>query len=467
MSQDVRERLAAPSAEAPPRPLAQAFDPQDLVATIPARWHRARWFWLFGALAAVALVLVNVYQDTIGSASDFQLGDDLRRIFSFPGVPDSAPAFPLVRDVPSWLLLVTISVSLVLLRHEWNRMRRCLPDLVRAGVLQPRPVHFRDGVVDAARTYGKPRLIPQWLFSAQDRTPGPTLGPAIEENSLTAFLGAVRARARAVRSSVTVVIILASVLLAFGLVQWQRDGGLFSKIVPPGLSGEQRERWLQATYADWWASDERLWGNALYFLVAFVAFAVVLSFITGGVYAIYVAAGLKHACRQRADWAGEDRDFGWEPLGKVYRTVWQALLLLSFAIAVIGSVLGFTLSSPVGFLIWVSIVSVPLFLIVPGVIFRNAAQQAKDAEAKPLREALTIITGQLEQMRASAQPEAERAAQEVKYQADRRVLLDQLDRIYAAHIRPLRVMPRIILVVLIPQTLVVLGLVFGAIQAFK
>ncbi|WP_162907976.1 hypothetical protein [Allorhizocola rhizosphaerae] len=467
MSQEILDRsVATPEVTARGLALADRFDPQDLVVTIPTRWRKARWFWLFGVFAAAFLVLINLYQGTVGSAGDLQLWDDARRIFGFGGVPDSRPVFPLVRDVPSWFLLITISTSLVLLRHEWNRMARCLPQLVRNGVLCPKQVFYqRDGRVDVEQTYGGHWLVPAWLF----RRWSTGQRDDIEENSLTVFLGAVRASAQRVRSLVTIVILLTSFVLALALIQGQRNGGLFVKIAPTGLTGDDRQDWLHATYAAWWAGNDNTLGHGLYFLVAIIAFAVVLSFFTGGAYSLYVAAALKHVCRYRADWAEADGDFGWGPLGKVYRTVWQALLLLSSSIAVIGSVLGFSVSSPVGFLMWVLCLSVPLFIVTPGIIFHRAVTEAKAAEARPLRNAVAAIDREIANLRAVAPAPIgiNEAMAEVRYQADRKVLLDQLEWISAAKIKPLRVVPKIIFVVLMPQLIVVLGLVFGAIQAFR
>lgn len=486
--------------------LTDRFDPGDLIAMFPPSSRgerhvpRARWYWIFGILAVSALLIINAAQGTMGSSGEFQLGDDLRRIFGFQGVPDSEPSFPLVRDIASWVLLAIIACSLVLLRYEWNWMARCLPALIRNGVITPRPVERKaDGQLDIEKMYGgKHVLLPDWLFNA----PGKSWDdPDIQADSLTIFLGAVRSRSNQIRVVVSLVVYLTALALAFFFTQ--PNTALFAKIAPLSLTSEGRREWLSRTYDSWWASAQHPWGKLLYFVVAVVAFAVVLGFVIGGLYSIYVARALGYACDWRANWTEVDDDFGWEPLGVVYRTVWQALLLCSMATAVILAVVGFNISSPIGFLIGVSLVSIPLFILAPGLIFRGVAVEAKRVEIEPIREALRIFDRAIEPTRKvlrvlgqeteelrgehypisnglqTAQPAAGAggtarsgepltlAVREAEYQAHRRVLLSQIDRINAAKIRPLRVIPKTFVVVLIPQLIVVTGLVFGAIDAFK
>src|SRR5262245_13899833 len=189
------------------------FNPQDLVRIFPDKLRSARWVGLFGIFAAVLITLAAITQGRLGSASDFQVYTDFQRILGRTGLPDSPPSFPLIRDIPSWFLLTSISLGAMLLRYEWNLMTGCIPGLLRNRVLVPHAARSADGGpagykdVDLARTYGSPWLIRLLFVGKASRIFAPRNKDARERldaeiatwppaNALTVFLGAMHIRAR-------------------------------------------------------------------------------------------------------------------------------------------------------------------------------------------------------------------------------------------------------------------------------
>lgn len=330
--------------------------------------------WLVGLLAVAPLIAVNLAQRTLGDANDFQLADDVARITGLGGAPASSPEFPLVRDVASWLLLLSVISGTVLLHRQWQLMSVCLGKLVRNGVLVPKK-EVHTGPEDA------PELDPRRTFGLNGLSRVMGIDRIIRgctvETALPTLLRTVNERMRAVRS----VIFLTELVLAFflsGLLIQGEKHGLFITVAPRDLSGVQREQWLAEAYGNWWAGESHLAGYFLYWMYAVFAIFVILQYHVVGLVTIYLTIGLRFVCRPSADWLNRDGRYGWTPLGRVFRTVLLATTLLGLTLTITLAVLGLDNFPWVGFLVVLYIVVVPIFILVPPIVFRKAEATAKE-----------------------------------------------------------------------------------------
>src|SRR5262249_53897830 len=127
----------------------------------------------------------------------------------------------------------------------------------------------------------------------------------------------------------------------------------------------------------WWASDEHPLGLITYCLGAlFGAYIIILQNIVG-FQAVYVIVALPALVEFDADWLNRDGHYGWQPVAKVFRTVYLSLTLHGSAISLLLIVLGLR-SFPWIFglvAIWVTVV--PLYLVVPWILFRRIEERAR------------------------------------------------------------------------------------------
>jgi hypothetical protein len=401
-----------------------------------------------GAIAAVMallLIVVNLLQGTFGGADDFRFVDDARRVFSSSVRAPSPPAFPLIRDVVSWLLLLSIIAGMLLLHREWQLMKKCIPALVENGVLVAcKPVRSDDGKLDIVRTYGINRLARLMRIDH-------IVGECNPEDALTTFLLAVKRSLRKKRTIIIVVILLASIILAELLIHGEQEG-LFTAFAPSGLSGDRLHAWLAASYQSWWAGDDHFWGQLLYLIYAIIAFLIIVSFNVVGIIALYVIIGVKFVADPGADWFNRDQRYGWRPLAAVFRTVLDAVGLLGATLTVTMIAIGVRNFPWIGFVVSLYLLAVPLFVLTPALIFRRTERTAKDMRVAELIGMLDgVNVGHVDGLSQMA------------------TVLNEIERCHSARIRPLRMRSTgyatIISVWVVPILLTIIQLYFPWLHA--
>jgi hypothetical protein len=355
--------------------VAADFDPFYFSHLFRRRKHTPNYrLWLVGLLAVVPLIVVNVAQRTIGAPRHFQLVDDLGRITGLGTVPPAVPEFPLLRDVTSWLLLLAVISGAVLLHKQWQLMSICLGQLVENGALVPKKeVHTGPAdapVLDARRTFG---LNGFTRVLGIDRI----IAGCTVEDALSTLVNTVNQRMRTIRSVSFLTLLLLAFILSGLLIQGEKHG-LFTTVAPRDLSGAEFDHWLAEAYQSWWAGENHLAGHYLYWLYAVFAIFVILQYHVVGLVTIYLTIGLRFVCRPSADWLNRDGRYGWTPLGRVFRTVLFATTLLGLGLTITLAVLGLGNFPWVGALVVLYLVVVPVFILVPPIVFRKAEATAKD-----------------------------------------------------------------------------------------
>lgn len=401
-----------------------------------------------GAIAVVMvflLLVVNLLQGTFGAADDFRFADDARRVFSSSVTAPSPPAFPLTRDVVSWLLLLSVIAGMLLLHREWQLMKQCIPALVKNGVLVAcKPVRSDDGGLDVVRTYGINRLGRLMRIDH-------IVAECDPEDALTTFLLAVKRSLRRKRTIIIVAVLLASVILAKLLLHGEQEG-LFTAFAPSGLSGDRLHAWLAASYRSWWAGDDHFWGQLLYLIYAIIAFVIIVSFNVVGMIALYVVIGLKFVADPGADWFNRDQRYGWRPLAAVFRTVLLAVGLLGATLTVTIIAIGVRNFPWIGFVVLLYLLAVPLFVLTPAIIFRRTEQTAKDMRVAELIGMLDGVD-----------------TKHVDGLSQMATVLNEIERCHSARIRPLRMLSTgyatIISVWVLPVLLTIIQVYFPWLQA--
>jgi hypothetical protein len=413
------------SVDAHPEP-PKRFDPYNFFPVLP-KWLRTRpagALVLAAAGAAVGLLvaLLAVLDGTFGGPGDFRLVDDVRHLFS-EQVPVTPPRFPLVRDVSSVAFFVVVVFGVVLLQRQWRFIAHCIGGLRANGAITPlrQP---RDTWV--ARVMGLRRLLGDTPdYGALDR--------------LDERLGKIRRRTKVLLAGLVLVVsAILSVLLAVGL-----NGRVFLVLAPTEVSPEAQRQWLEEARANWWAGPDHPAGMIVYGILGCFAMALILAFNCVGVVSVYVAVALHHVARTGADWYNRDGRYGWTPVAKVIRTVYSSLVLYGVALSLLVAVLGSEVTITVTFLAVLYLVLVPIYTLVPWLVFRTVEGTAKE-------ERIAFLNRQL----AEVDPDDLARVQ---------TLVAEFDRCRAAKIRPMRLRTAsfgaFATFVLLPVALVVLQVV--------
>jgi hypothetical protein len=209
-----------------------AFDP---FGCAPIGWlERKSPFGLALMVAAVLLagiVTASAIEGTLGAVSDFQPVADIRRAFSPSSAPPSAPRFPLLRDLPTGLLVLGVAATCGIILKQWQLMKSALPELVKNRVVRARdepayrPIHRRLRLEQVIRNGGS--------------------GSALRRltTGLNKPMGGVGSKAQLVIAAVAAGL---AALLVVG-----ENRGVFTILTPQALHGAERAAWLQATYNSW------------------------------------------------------------------------------------------------------------------------------------------------------------------------------------------------------------------------
>ncbi|PPK63738.1 hypothetical protein V5P93_002174 [Actinokineospora auranticolor] len=382
------------------------------------RDRHSAWFLLIGAGFTALVLLAAASSGMVGSFDEFQFANDFRRILRLPAA-ESDTTFPLVRDIPTWILTANVVAGTVLLHRHWQYMSKCLSGLARSGAIiaKPGPVPPDDNdeqPLPREAFRGNFNIISRLLridTIVRDRDNKTAFGHFVGR-----VVGAVSNRWLTYLVPLSVLSIVLAGLLVLGM-----RNSLFQTLAPSELAGADRAEWLQAAYRGWWASIDHPLAFTIYLALASYAIFIVLLFHLVGLIAVYVTIGMHFLVDPGADWLNEDNRHGWAPLARFYRTVMWANALLGTSLSTILISLGITNASWVAFLVVLYVLLMPVFTFVPWVLFRRAGEKAA---------ALRI-----RQIRAIAEAQGIDPDTHIPAMAP---YLSEIDRCRAATIRPLR-----------------------------
>jgi hypothetical protein len=387
---------------------------------------RTGWICLAVLVIPAMMALCALISGVFGTGADFQVWADLQRILGIGDPPPAEPNFPLIRDVPTWLLTLAVMSGTVLLHRHWRHMSTCLSDLARNGVIVSR---------ETPRSNVLSRIL---RVDAITSGASPACG-------LDVFVGRVTSTLHKNRAWILLTMLVSAIVLAYLLVLGEGNG-LFQTIAPPDVSARAKDAWLNATYENWWAGESHVLSHVVYFVFAIVAVFVILCFQVVGIIAIYVAAGMQFLVEPSADWFNRDGRYGWAPLGRLYRTVMWAGALLGATLTVVLLSLGLTNFGWVVVLLASYVVLMPVFTVLPWLLFRTAA-----------RNALTLRIEQIELIMRAKGIDQHDIEQIAPYVAE-------IERCRTARIRPLRMgnvsFPTFITLVALPILLAAAQIVF-------
>lgn len=322
--------------------------------------------WLvLPALAVVgALVLVCAGEGTLGGVADFQPLADAKRTVGVDEPARSLPRFTLMRDIVSWLLVLIVITGAILLHRQWQHLSRCLSRLARNGALVPR---------DRPRSNRLSKLM------RVDRLIAGAPPERALDTIVTRVMASLERRSAGLLLCLGVAALVLTILLVLGL-----ENNVFHVLAPTGLDEQAKAEWTRQAYASWWASKQHTAGHIVYWVLAVFAIFVILNFQVVGVIAVYLVVAMQFVVRPSADWLNRDGRYGWAPLAAVFRTVVWANALLGVTLTIVLAALGIDNYGWVAALVVAYILLVPLCVGVPWLVFRRAAEVARDARAADL-----------------------------------------------------------------------------------
>ncbi|SMD24580.1 hypothetical protein [Lentzea albidocapillata] len=359
------------------------------------------WLALVSVGVAGVLILASVLEGTFGGLGDFQVVADVKRTLGIAHPERSSPSFPFMRDFVSWLLATIVVTGAVLLHRHWQYMSTCLSKLAKNGVL-------------VARKEPRSNRLSKML-----RVDRMIQGVGQDQALNTIVIKVMEVLKR--RSVGLLVLMGGSALVLTILLILGLENNMFHVLAPAGASPQEKSVWVREAYSSWWAGKHHLAGHILYWVLAWFAIFVILSFQVVGVIATYLLAAMHFVVEPSADWLNRDGRYGWTPLAALYRTVMWANGLLGLTLTIVLASLGINNYGWVAVLVVVYIVLVPLFVGVPWLVVRRAADTARNARAEQ-------IAGLMADRGIDIESDVENAAPYIA----------ELERCRAARIRPLR-----------------------------
>jgi hypothetical protein len=373
------------------------------------------------ALGLLAVVLSAIIGHRFGSFSDFQPVADAQRLMQIGDLPPSRPAFPLMRDVVSWYLVVMSAATLVITRRQWQLITEAVPHLSKAGVLY-------------------------WLSHVSGgkgwhRT---LVGSTHADDAPANFLDAAFRHARRLVTATGhywYAIFIVAVVVAAGFTNGEIDGS-FGALAPLHLSGTAEQEWLHRAISSWWASPSNPNGLLVYFLISALMFSAIAAQNAVGLAAIYVFVVMSRTFEFRCNWTqdGDDRRYGWSPVAALYRITLLSLVLHIAAITSVMWLMGWGRFAYMTILIVIPVIAVPLYIILPAIIFTRFGQREKKRRIEELDRELL--------------PEGVGGTQKIE---NLKTLRDETAFVEKARINPLRPrkreIPAVVATILIPITL--------------
>lgn len=408
-----------------------AFDPfRSLPLMAFTRGWRSRRFALLAPVLILIGVVASAVSGSLGGLRDFTPAVDSERLFGI-GHPHASPAtFPFARDYPSWLFVMCIVLTYALVHAQWKAMRSCFPELAANGVIRPRR---------EARCNWYQRLLRIDRLAAAARS----------EYAVDNMLQSCNRSFDRIASFGPVTALVTVGIVALLMLSEQRNG-VFEVLAPPRLSDSARQAWISASYHGWWAGSNHTLGVFVYAGIASLGLFLIVSQNIVGFVAVYCVMALPAVVEFDADWINRDGCYGWSPLGRTFRTVCWSIALHGVAISLLLVTLGIENFRWVLVLAITWIVILPLYLVVPILIFRKVSKTARKARE------IEVQSGFFEAIYIASPIEV------ISLEAQAR---SELEAARAARIRPLRVgrleVSAFIVTILLPIVLTVIQLVFS------
>jgi hypothetical protein len=324
------------------------------IASLPSRMM----WWLF-PIFLILIVTVCSLTGTLGTLKDLQARSDVERALNI-GDPSPSPiSFPLWRDFPSGLFLVGIVATTYLVHKQWNLFRTVIAELEQSGALiRKEELEFSLGH----------RLVGLPWFQKDDVTQ--SIGYEGFMNRLNRWMDSL--------SYLFFVNVIIAGLLAFLFISSEERLGLFRILADSSAPHGETVRFAQSAYENWWGSKDNLPGNvAGGFIVAFAMLIITLQNVAG-LAAVYLIGSLRAFFAFSADWYNGDRNYGWMPLTRAYRTVRFSLMIHAAMLSLVLLVVDFSAWkwNVLLFLIWLG--AVVLYGPIPWFVFRCTQDSATD-----------------------------------------------------------------------------------------
>ncbi len=381
------------------------------------------WAFVLAPVFSIIAVVVAKVEGTLGSSSDVQLWDDIRRVIRPSAVAASKPSFPLIRDFPSVVLMIAMVGTCFIVWRQWKLFHAALPAVVNAGVLSS----LGPGSVPSYQARHKLLLM--------DRLVKPTAS----ETALEALFRRVNGWFNVV-GKFSEVIGAVAVILAVMLVIGENHGGIFRVLLP---EGEAPAPWLASTYSSWWASINHVGGVVTYGFISWFGMYVILLQNAVGLICVYFLIGLEATADMNYDFLAGDQCGGWAALTKAYKSVHFSLVLHGLTLSVLVVILGVGIPWLVLLMaLWVCVI--PLYLWIPHRMFGRVAAAARKRHLAEIRKPLEVT-------------QATTASLQDAYHLS--VLRGEVERIAVARLNPLRVrrseLPQVLIAVLLPILLTI------------
>lgn len=340
-----------------PVPRGITFDPfRDSPVMRRLRDAKVRTIVGIIVLGLACVIASAVIGDRFGTLNDFQPIHDAQRLMDVGSPPPSPADFPLLRDVVSWYLIAMSAATLGLVRYQWRLIERIVPHLAETGV-----IFWRTTVTGDTRS----RAL--------------LVGKANAAAAPEAFLRFALARAQRVlgwASDWWFAVFLGAAAVAIPFIAGEIAGS-FSALAPPHITSAQEHTWLDAALKSWWAGNSNVPGLMVAYVIASLMFVAIFAQNLVGFVAIYLFAAMGRTLEFRCDWANHDRRFGWAPVGTLYRTMIGSLMLHIAAITSVMWLMGFGRWPYVWVLIVIPIVAIPLYAVVPAIVFMRFSRVEK------------------------------------------------------------------------------------------
>ena len=349
----------------------------DVYQLLPGLRNRSTlWVWLVGLGIVGTVAVVTAVEHTAGSVADLrQIAHDIARGTSRLTTDEPSAAvsqdFPLLRDIASWVFAATIIGGCGVLRALLSRLSVAFSDLVRLGAVKP------------ATTLRLSRVSRFLLIDRKVRN----LAAA---DALPAFIGRVNRLMYLWRVPVLLTVLGAAWLLAKGLITAEQHG-LYLIVAPEDLSPAEQRAWAAQAYHNWWAGDQHPAGHYLYYALAMLAMALIITFNVVGIIAVYVCYGTYCLGETGADWANRDGRWGWRSVAQVYAWTYWALALQGIALsAVVLLVKLYDLSvrwEYVVAMLWMVLqypIMIPLYVVLPWFVFNKIQRSAQQQRIEHL-----------------------------------------------------------------------------------
>ncbi len=302
-------------------------------------------------LVWLLLIVVNFDQGTLSHPKGWRIVLIDVRVLRGGSAQYSDPAFPLLRDYSSLILVGVLTVVYQLWYRQMLYMERFLQELETRSLIH---VSSSSRVRSAASAINR-------LFRK--------LGNRQSTILLTATA-----------------IILSSLLVA------GQSGGTFGAFAPRG--GPSTSAWQEATYARWWASYRA--GHysgflSYFFTAALLNFAVIKHNLVGMVFVSFFYRIRRHVT-YRADAANLDGYYGWRHMRRLLLLVFLSVLngiigMAALFILLPADALGWT--APLFLLV---IIGLPSYVILPLILHRRAMSDYKTRTLLDL-EASFVVSG--------------------------------------------------------------------------